>query len=64
MAKRILHTEGGRHKPKLWLGANGDLYTVPTHRADLERALHFQRRLTAHLVNVVRFLAASKGGTR
>ncbi len=64
MTNRILHSEGGGHKPKLWLGAYGDLYAVPVDRADLERALHFERRLTAHLARVIVYLAASKGGTR
>ncbi len=64
MTNRILHSEGGGHKPKIWLDARGDLYAVPTDRADLERALHFQRQLTAHLVRVIRFLATSKGGGR
>ncbi len=64
MTNGILHSEGGGHKSKLWLDAHGDLYAVPVDRADLERALHFQRRLTAHLVTLIQFLAASKGGTR
>ncbi len=60
MANRILHSEGGGHKPKLWLGANGDLYTVPVDRADLERALHFQRRITQHLAQIVIYLATAR----
>ncbi len=64
MTDSILHTRGDGHKPRLWLDANGDLYTVPIHRADLERALHFERRLTAHLVRVIRFIAATKGSAR
>ncbi len=54
-------TEETQH---LYLDRHGNLYQTPFDRADLERALRFQRRLTAHLVRVVRFLAASKGGTR
>ncbi len=64
MTDGILHSEGGGHKSKLWLDAHGDLYAVPVDRADLERALHFQRQLTAHLVQVIRFLASSKGAAR
>ncbi len=64
MTDSILHTQGDEYKPKLWLNSHGNLYTVPTERADLERALHFQRQLTTHLVNVIVYLAASKRGVR
>ncbi len=60
MASGILHSEGGEHKSKLWLGANGDLYTVPVDRANLERALHFERRITQHLAQIVVYLAAAR----
>lgn len=44
----------------LWLDARGNLYAVPIHRADLERALHLQRRITQHLAQIVIYLAAAR----
>ncbi len=52
------------NKGTLYLAASGDLYEMPTDSAALVAALRFQRRLTAHLVNVIQFLAASKGRAR
>ncbi len=54
-------TEETQH---LYLDRHGNLYQTPFDRADLERALRFQRRLSAHLVNVIVYLAASKRGVR
>ncbi len=63
--KRIVPREGEAGKtPSLYLSPSGDLYEMPTDPAALMAALRFQRRLTAHLVNVIRFLATSKGGGR
>ncbi len=44
----------------LYLSPSGDLYEMPTDPAALVAALRFQRKLTAHLANVIRFLTASK----
>ncbi len=52
------------NKGTLYLAASGHLYRTPLDPAALMRALRFQRRLSAHLVNVIRFLAASKRGVR
>ncbi len=60
MTNGILHSEGGGHKSKLWLDAHGDLYAVPVDRADLEGALHLQRRITQHLAQIVIYLAAAR----
>ncbi len=57
--------EGGAgNTSSLYLSPNGDLYEMPTDPAALMATLRFQRRLTAHLVRVIQFLAASKGGAR
>lgn len=48
----------------LYLDHRGNLYQAPFDRADLERALRFQRRLTAHLARVIVYLTASKRGAR
>ncbi len=62
MTDMILHTQGDEYKPKLYLSPSGDLYEMPTDPAALMAALRFQRKLTAHLVRVIQFLAASKRG--
>ncbi len=59
--KRIVPRGGEAGKtPSLYLSPSGDLYEMPTDPAALMAALRFQRRLTAHLSNIVLYLAAAR----
>ncbi len=39
--------------PELYIDKHGDIYQMPSSRADLVRHLRFQRRLTTHLASVI-----------
>ncbi len=56
---RSLYTQwqSGTQEPRLYLSQHGDLYQVPESRAELIKHLNFQRRLTAHLVDVIQYAA-------
>ncbi len=43
-------------EPQLYLNRHGDVYPMPTSRAELVRHLHFQRRLVAHLAAVIAYI--------
>lgn len=44
----------------LYLDRHGDLYQTPGSRAELLRHLHFQRRLVAHLADVIAYITRSR----
>jgi hypothetical protein len=48
--KRIL-------SPELYLDRYGDVYQMPETRAELLRALHLQRRIVSHLVDVITYMS-------
>ncbi len=51
----------GIQEPKLYLDRHGDLYRMPSSRAELVRHLHFQRRLVSHLVDVIQYVTRGRG---
>ncbi len=60
MSHKQVYTERtGTQDPKLYLDRHGDIYQMPETRAELVRHLHLQRRIVAHLVNVIQY--ASRG---
>jgi hypothetical protein len=53
MSYKVYTERVDTQEPRLYLSQHGDVYSLPTSRADLVRHLRFQRRLTAHLANVI-----------
>ena len=47
-------------EPRLYLNRHGDLYTPPESRAELVRQLRLQRRLVAHLVDVIQYVTRGR----
>ncbi len=53
-----LYTERiGIQEPTVYLDRHGDLYQTPGTRAELLNHLHIQRRLVAHLVDVIAYVS-------
>jgi len=50
----------GAPEPQLYLNRHGDLYQPPESRAELVRQLQFQRRLVAHLVDVIQYVTRGR----
>ncbi len=46
----------GTHYPSLYLDKYGDLYQLPETRAELVRTIHLQRRIVAHLVDLITYI--------
>jgi hypothetical protein len=59
MTSKVYTERTGIQQPKLYLDRHGDIYSLPAGRAELVRHLHLQRRIVAHLVNVIQY--ASRG---
>lgn len=48
-------------EPTAYINRHGDLYQMPSTRAELVRHLHFQRRLVSHLVDVITYVTRDRG---
>ena len=60
MTYRVYTEEWHRtREPRLYINRYGDLYPLPETRTEMVQHLNFQRRLTAHLANVI--VAISRG---
>jgi hypothetical protein len=44
-------------EPRLYLSQHGDIYPMPTTRAELVQHLHLQRQLVAHLADVIAYIS-------
>lgn len=60
MSRTVYNERNCIQEPNLYLDRYGDLYQTPDSRAELLHHLHFQRRLVAHLVDVLRFVTRAR----
>jgi len=61
MTNSLYSERTGIQGQRLYLNRHGHLYQMPETRAELVRHLHFQRRLVAHLVDVITYVTRSRG---
>ncbi len=57
MTSKVYTERTGIQEPKLYIDRHGDVYQMPAGRAELVRHLHLQRRIVAHLVDVITYMS-------